>query len=162
MTISYAQTTINEYLQRLSAKEPVPGGGSAAALSVAMGAALVQMVVHYSIGKGKAENIEKELLVILQRASLVQQRLLELVTMDAQAFLRMKEAKKEGETAYKEACLFAAAVPKEIKTLSEEILGFITFLRQEGNKYLLSDVVAAEAFLKAGVVAASAMIEANQ
>ncbi len=162
MTISYAQTTINEYLQRLSAKEPVPGGGSAAALSGAMGTALIQMVAHYSIGKGKSEDVEKELQLILRKSSEKQQRLMDLITIDSQAFLSMKEAKKEGEASYKKACLYAAQVPAEIKCLCQEALCLTDFLHQEGNKYLLSDVIAAQAFLKAGILAASAMIEANQ
>lgn len=161
MINTYAQTTINDYLQKLSAKEPVPGGGSAAALSSAMGTALIQMATHYSLGKGKSENVEQQLLLILQQASEAQQRFVDLVTLDSQAFLKMRSAKKVSPEAYQQASLLATNVLLEIKTLSEKMLGFIEFLHREGNPYLLSDVVAAETFLKSGISVANTMIEVN-
>ena len=42
--------TINEYLARLASREPTPGGGAAAALHAAQGAALVAMVARYTTG----------------------------------------------------------------------------------------------------------------
>lgn len=160
--IPYAQTLISDYLEKLSAKEPVPGGGSAAALSGAMGAALIQMVTRYSMGKGKPEAVEVSFSEALDKAGKLRKRLLELVTLDSQAFLNMREAKRVGEEAYKKATALAAAVPAEVKDLCLEALALTVLLHKEGNRYLLSDVVAAEVFLKAGVDAASAMIEANQ
>ncbi len=160
--IPYAQTLISDYLEHLSAKEPVPGGGSAAALSGAMGAALIEMVTRYSIGKGKPEAIETSFAQTLDKAGKLRKRLLDLITLDSQAYLNMREAKKIGEDAYKKATVLAAEVPGEVKKLCLEGLSLTAFLHQEGNRYLLSDVIAAEAFLKAGADAASAMIEANQ
>ena len=45
--------TIQEFLDVLSSKEPVPGGGGASALAGALGNALGQMVANLSIGKKK-------------------------------------------------------------------------------------------------------------
>lgn len=160
--IPYAQTFISDYLDLLSAKEPVPGGGSAAALSGAMGVALIEMVTRYSMGKGKPESIETAFVETLKKAGLLRKRLLELITLDAQAYLNMREAKKVGEDAYKKATALAADVPGEVKNLCLEGLAWTALLRKDGNRYLLSDVMAAEAFLKAGADAANAMIEANQ
>lgn len=42
--------TINNYLTRLASREPTPGGGAAAALHAAQGAALVAMVARYTTG----------------------------------------------------------------------------------------------------------------
>ena len=160
--IPYAQTLISDYLEQLSAKEPVPGGGSAAALSGAMGAALIEMVTRYSMGKGKPAAVETAFADTLDKAGKLRKRLLELVTLDSQAFLNMREAKKIGEDAYKKATALAAGVPAEVKSKCVEGLSMTALLHQEGNRYLLSDVIAAEAFLKAAVEAANAMIEANQ
>ena len=44
---------ICEYLEVLSSKAPVPGGGGASALAGALGNALGQMVVNLTVGKKK-------------------------------------------------------------------------------------------------------------
>ena len=44
---------ISEYLEVLSSKAPVPGGGGASALAGALGNALGQMVVNLTVGKKK-------------------------------------------------------------------------------------------------------------
>ena len=43
----------DEFLERLASKEPVPGGGGAAALGGAIGAALTSMVANLTVGKEK-------------------------------------------------------------------------------------------------------------
>ncbi len=45
------QNSIDEFLARLASADATPGGGSAAAIMGAMGAALVSMVCNVSIGK---------------------------------------------------------------------------------------------------------------
>jgi len=54
--------TIKSYLEKLGKKCPVPGGGSAAALSGALGAALIEMSAVYSVKKSpKQKKIKKAL-----------------------------------------------------------------------------------------------------
>lgn len=43
--------TIRQFLDELASKSATPGGGSAAAIMGAMGAALVSMVCNLTIGK---------------------------------------------------------------------------------------------------------------
>ncbi len=160
--ISYANNTLAEYLEKLAAREPVPGGGSAAALTGAMGAALIEMVARYSLGKGKPEGVEQELAAVLEKAGALRLRLLDLATRDSQAFLNMREARKAGEDAYRKACALGADVPREVRDICGQALALTPLLHKEGNMRLISDVVAAELFLKAGAGAAQAMIEANQ
>lgn len=159
--IRYADITLSDYLEKLSAREPVPGGGSAAALTAALGAALMAMVIRYSIGKGKPENIEARLQSFLQDAEKGRTELADLVTRDSEAYLAMREAKKKGSDEYRAAAESANQVSLRIKTLSEDLLKKTFFLREEGNPYLLSDVVAAEAFLKSAIAACLAMMESN-
>ena len=47
--------TVRRLVERLATSDPVPGGGSAAALAGAMGAALIHMVVELSAGRTAAE-----------------------------------------------------------------------------------------------------------
>ena len=53
--------TIQEFLDVLSSKEPVPGGGGASALAGALGNALGQMVVNLTVGKKKYAEVEEEM-----------------------------------------------------------------------------------------------------
>jgi formiminotetrahydrofolate cyclodeaminase len=52
-SVSFADLTIGQFVERLSSAEPVPGGGSASALAAALGAALVSMVAGLSVGRSK-------------------------------------------------------------------------------------------------------------
>ena len=45
------EQTIKEFLEVLSSREPVPGGGGASALAGALGAALGLMVGNLTVGK---------------------------------------------------------------------------------------------------------------
>ena len=51
--------TLRVYLNQLARREPVPGGGSAAALASALGVGLISMVANYSISKKKIAGREQ-------------------------------------------------------------------------------------------------------
>ena len=56
---SVVETPIGEYLEGLASTASVPGGGSAAAVAAAMGAALMSMVAKLSLRKATpAQNVE--------------------------------------------------------------------------------------------------------
>ena len=56
------QKNFKQYLNDLSAKKPAPGGGSAAALSFCLGAALIEKAMNYSSDKTPA--LKKEINVL--------------------------------------------------------------------------------------------------
>ena len=60
---------ICEYLEVLSSKAPVPGGGGASALAGALGNALGQMVVNLTVGKKKYAEVEEEMQEYLEPVS---------------------------------------------------------------------------------------------
>ena len=120
------------------------------------------MVARYSLGKGKPAEVEARLGLLLDTATRARLRLLELVSLDSEAYLAIREARSSGEKALRDATARAAAVPGEVAGLCRDLAARTGLLRQEGNPYLLSDVVAAEKFLEAGAGAAGAMVEANQ
>ena len=51
---------LDTFLDDLSSPAPVPGGGSAAALSAAMGAALLAMVCNLTIGRKRYADVQAE------------------------------------------------------------------------------------------------------
>ena len=48
-----AKMTVDEFVTALAAKQPVPGGGAAAACILAQASALGAMVIAYTLGKPK-------------------------------------------------------------------------------------------------------------
>ncbi len=161
--ICYANNSLSEYLACLAAREPVPGGGSAAAVSAAMGVALLEMSIGYSLGKGKTRAIEGRFEKLMAEAGKVREALTAMASQDARAYLNVVAARKSGdETRLKEANREAAGVPRELVKICRKWLGAVPFLKKEANRYLVSDVIAAEVFLNAAINAAQAMVEANQ
>ncbi|MFH0753526.1 MAG: cyclodeaminase/cyclohydrolase family protein [Candidatus Omnitrophota bacterium] len=160
--ISYSDQTLSRYLEKLSAREPVPGGGSAAAVVASMGAALLAMAARYSLGKGKSQFIETEITQVIERSDAARCEFLELSGRDAQVYLDMVRTRKTGDkVAMAQANAEASRVPGRIIRLCQECLALGAILYREGNPHLLSDVKAAEAFLNAAIQSAGFMQEDN-
>src|SRR5690349_1504649 len=80
------------FLGDLSSAEPVPGGGSVAALHCALGAALVAMVANLTIGRKKYAHVEVDAIRIRDRALSLCDRALTLITEDADAYRAVADA----------------------------------------------------------------------
>jgi len=80
------KSAIDEFLERLASAQPTPGGGSAAAIMGAMGAALVSMVCNVSIGKKGYEAAEAGLQAVRARSEALRLRLGAMVEEDVAAF----------------------------------------------------------------------------
>jgi formiminotetrahydrofolate cyclodeaminase len=78
--------TTAEFLDALASGAPTPGGGSAAAVLGAMGAALVSMVANLTIGKKGYEAVDAEMRVLLADAEALRAHLTGLVAQDVAAF----------------------------------------------------------------------------
>lgn len=89
---SFADITIREFAGRLGSGDPTPGGGAAAALQAALGAALVMMVANLTIGKPRYSEFEELNRKILEEAGSARSRLLEGIDRDAEAFGRIASA----------------------------------------------------------------------
>lgn len=61
------EQVIQDFLDVLSSKEPVPGGGGASALCGAVGNALGQMVANLTVGKKNMLRLSRRLRNILRR-----------------------------------------------------------------------------------------------
>jgi len=88
------QKSIDEFLDRLASSDPTPGGGSAAAIMGATGAALVSMVCNVSIGKKGCEAAEPELRAVLEKSEALRRRLSAMVEDDVAAFDALMAAYK--------------------------------------------------------------------
>lgn len=86
------------FVEQLAAKSPAPGGGSAAALSGAVGAALLVMVCEFTIGKKGYEAVSDELTSAKNSLDELRHKLLAQVDEDTWAFSRYRVANKLPES----------------------------------------------------------------
>lgn len=135
--------TIKDYLAALSEKEPIPGGGSASAITAALGAALLAMAANYSIDKAESRAVKKRIKEVLKLSKQLRDRFLVLSDLDAKAYLRVVKARKGTQRQKSEAFKSTKNVSREICRLCYKALGLATYLASKGNRNLIGDVEAA-------------------
>lgn len=155
------ELSCRNFADELAAKKPVPGGGGAAALAGALGAALNSMVVNYSVGKKKLLQFEEQHMDILRRAEVLRNKLLDLVEKDAKSFEPLSRAyimPKETEQEQKikeetlQKCLKEACeAPLETLKLSYEGILLHEELIEICTKTIVSDVGVGIQCLKAAI-----------
>ena len=159
---AFKNYSLSEYTRVLSLKVPAPGGGSAAAATAALGAALLSMVTNYSLGKGAPREIEQRLKNTLKESEQLRKRFLMLVDLDAQAYLNVVKTRKASPSKRAAARRKAAQVPLEICKLCYKAVKLSPTLVRYGNKYLISDVKVALELLVAAFNSAKLNVEINQ
>lgn len=97
------------FLDRLASAAPTPGGGGAAAVMAAMGAALVSMVAHLTLGKKGYESREPAARALLADSEALRRRVMPMAADDAAAFdglmaaYRLPKATEDEKTVRSEA-----------------------------------------------------------
>ena len=155
----YKNQTLKGYLDVLSKRTPVPGGGSTAALTGALGVSLISMVARYSLGKGKPAKIEANFKRIVKESNSFKKRFLELVDLDAEAYLNVVKAKNASKKIRQKALAKARAVPLEVTKLCYRAVVLTPDLVKDGNKYLMSDVEVALELILAAFNSALALLK---
>lgn len=155
---------ISEYLEVLSSKAPVPGGGGASALAGALGNALGQMVVNLTVGKKKYAEVEEEMQKYLTDLKTMQQEFLHLSDRDAEVFAPLAECyrlpsttpeeKEHKDAVMEEKLLDASMVPVEIMEKSLELLEILDVLADKGSRMAVSDVGVAVQFTRTALLGA--------
>ncbi len=83
---------LSTFLDDLASGEPTPGGGSAAALAGALGAALAAMVANLTVGRKRYVDVDAQMQAVLGEAESLRGRLTALVAEDAQAYDQVRAA----------------------------------------------------------------------
>ena len=141
---------IKNFLDILASKSPTPGGGSVAALTGAMGSALLSMVGNLTMGKEKYYHVEDDIRKILENSEKLRAEFEDLSEKDIEAFNQfMAIMKLPKETAEQKeirkqkmqiALVEAANVPLEVARKSQELLSICKEIADKGNKNVISDV----------------------
>jgi formiminotetrahydrofolate cyclodeaminase len=141
---------LDPFLKNLASSSPVPGGGSVAALSAAMGAALLVMVCNLTIGKKRYADVEEKAETARSAASVLLGRARELAEEDSRAYARVAEAMALPRATDTEADLRreriqealkgAAVPPLETMRVSSDVARLALDLVSFGNRSAVTDV----------------------
>lgn len=144
-----SSNSIDSFIEELSSKAAVPGGGGSCGLVAAVGMSLGNMVMALTDGKKKYAMYQEEVEETIKKASILTKDLLECMDKDAKAFEPLskayalpKETREEIEYRDKvmeEALLAAAKAPLEMMELILDAMKMIDRIAQIGSRLALSD-----------------------
>lgn len=170
-SVSILDLSVGELLERLGSAEPTPGGGAAAALVGALGAALVQMTANLTLGRPRLADVQAQAHDIATRAGELRARLARLGDADAAAFTevtaayrlpRADDAQKAARAEAIQAALRAAArVPLETAAVCAEVLRTAEEAAPLLNPAVISDVVVGALLAQAALASAAVNVEIN-
>ena len=160
-----------DFIQDLSSASPTPGGGGSSAIVAALASALGMMVTNLTIGKKKYAEFEEEVILVRQRLSELQIKLLSLAEEDEKAFLPLAEAykmptsteeEKEKKKIVMEKALYEASiVPLAIMETVMETMELLSVLKEKGTKIAISDVGVGITFANAAMEGAGLNVFIN-
>lgn len=167
----FSRLPVEEFLSALGSEAPTPGGGSAAAVAGAMGAALAEMVAALTLSKEKYADSHESLRPIASAAGSARREFLNLARQDAQAYeevLRARrlprateEEKKNRERLLEEANRRAAEIPMMTARAAVRLLEELPELVERGNPNAASDAGAAALLLDAAAEGALLNVSIN-
>jgi formiminotetrahydrofolate cyclodeaminase len=162
---------LGEFLEQLGSSAPTPGGGAAAAVVGALGAALIQMTANLTIGKPRLVEVQDQAVSIEQRAAELRGSLERLGDADAEAFDRVTSAYRlpradEGQRAdrgraIQAALRLAADVPLETARVSADVISLAEEAAPLLNPAVISDVLVGALLAQSAVNSAALNVEIN-
>ncbi len=157
-TSEYLDLPLRTFLDLVASDNPAPGGGSVAAVAVALAAGLSGMAARLSAGQ-LADGLAA-------RADALRRRVAPLAEADAESYGRVLAAYREPDSETRrerasDALSGAADVPLAVAEVGSEVAGIAARLVEEGNPNLEGDAIAALLLAEAGVRAATVLVEIN-
>jgi formiminotetrahydrofolate cyclodeaminase len=158
--------SVTSFLDELASNAPAPGGGSVAALSGALGAALISMVCNLTLGKKGNEEVQDEIGALLARSEALRKEMADLLEADVAAYTAYSQASKmprdtEEQKAARAEAMQAALknatmVPMGIAEAAVKVIDLCMPTAEKGNKWAVSDagvaVLMAEASLRSAAL----------
>ncbi|GAC1405859.1 MAG: hypothetical protein NVSMB64_11050 [Candidatus Velthaea sp.] len=161
----------DQYLERLASAEPTPGGGSAAALTGALAAALVAMVARITLSSEKLAGVHADASALVREADALRTAFSVARPTDeaaygavvaASAMPRATDPEKTARHARLQAALSGAAeAPLGVADLAVRTLALCGRAAALRNVHLMSDVDCALRFARAALDASAANVEVN-
>ena len=163
--------TLKEFLNKVAGSDPVPGGGSIAALNGAIASALAAMVANLTIGKKGYEEHEELMQHIAGVALQEQNTFIEDIDRDSEAYdsvfacFKMPKATDEEKAArsaaIQEATRHAALIPMEVARKALEVMPVIADIARLGNRNAITDACVAMMAARSAVLGALLNVRIN-
>ena len=162
----FKEQQLQTFLDQLASSASTPGGGSAAAIMGAMGAALVSMVANLTVGKKKYEEVEEEMQGFLEQSEALRERLTGMIQADVDVFDQVmaaygmaretEEQKARRSQTIQAALKQATDVPLACAQLCADVIELCRPVAEKGNLNVISDagvaVLAAYAALRSAAL----------
>jgi methenyltetrahydrofolate cyclohydrolase len=113
------QHPVETFLDELASGAPTPGGGSAAAIMGAMGAALVSMVCNVTLGRQGHEAVESEMISVRDESERLRVRLTAMVAEDVAAFDGLMAAYRLPKSSEEDKSRRGAAIQVSLRAATE-------------------------------------------
>ena len=165
------ELTVKDFLNKVAGSDPVPGGGSIAALNGAIASALAAMVANLTIGKKHYADCEELMKQIAERAAGLKEEFVADVDRDSEAYDRVfacfkmpkatDEEKAARSAAIQEATKFAAQVPMEVARRAYGLMDTIAQVARKGNQNAVTDACVAMMAARSAVLAALMNVRIN-
>lgn len=167
----FLRGSLQQYLDQLASGEPVPGGGSAAGVSGALGAALLCMSARFTVGREKYAGFQEAAGAVIEEAGALRAALQRLVEEDSVAYARYgaalalpkttDEEKAIRRQAIQDTTRDSALVPLEVVRKTYRLLELAGVLAENCNPNLVSDVAVAAHLALAGFHSALINVRLN-
>jgi glutamate formiminotransferase/formiminotetrahydrofolate cyclodeaminase len=159
-----AQLSLKQFMEETASESPAPGGGSVSAAMASLGTALSTMAANLSSHKRGWDERWEEFSDWAEKSKAIQERLMELVDEDTDAFngiitaIRLPknspEEQKERNMAIRQATIRAIEVPFEVMKNAYSAYEVVAAMVDSGNPGSVSDA-------GVGAVALHAAIEGS-
>ena len=117
--MNLTEKNIDNFIDALASKEAVPGGGSVAALSGALGVSLTMMVANLTIGREKYKEHEDLMNEILVSGEKLKNKFSELVNKDVDAYNKVMMSYKLPKETDEEKNVRTAEIQKALKIATQ-------------------------------------------
>lgn len=171
MSDPLTEKTLTDFLDALASSAPAPGGGSVAALSGALGAALISMVCNLTLGKKRYADVQDDIAALVKQSESLRHELTSLLEADVEAYTGVSKAyklpkvtdedKAARSKAIQEALKAATVVPMEVAETCCKVLDLCTPAAEKGNVYAVSDAGVAALMAEAGLRSAALNVIIN-
>lgn len=162
---------LQDFLNQTASNDPVPGGGSVAALSSALASSLAAMVANLTVGKKNYEEVSDEMVIIAEKMIAFKNEFVELIDKDANSFDGVMKAfklpkdtdeeKTERTRQIQAGTKYAASVPLEVARKTCELFDSIEVLVVKGNQNAQTDALVAGMLARTAILSALYNVKIN-
>lgn len=165
------ELTVKDFLDKVAGSDPVPGGGSIAALNGAVASSLAAMVANLTVGKKNYEEVTERMQQIAAEMLSAQQTFITDIDRDSEAYDKVfacfkmpkatDEEKAARSAAIQESTKFAALVPMQVARNAYALMQVIAEVARRGNRNAVTDACVAMMSARTAVLGALMNVRIN-